>query len=110
MLTFKRGRIKILDFGGAPFLEPPVTQACPETIDWVMKMTKKWPVNPERRRPGNCPGIVAKPDVEKPWGIQRIDPNCVCDKGLLLYVPPGQTVYPCPVHPERGIRGQEIRC
>lgn len=39
------------------------------------------------------------------WRPQRPHPDCVCGKPLLLYVPPGETAYPCHVHPERGITG-----
>ena len=36
------------------------------------------------------------------------DPNCICGKPLLLYIPPGELAYPCPVHPERAIKGADI--
>lgn len=94
MLTFKHGSIKIVDFGGAPFPEPPVTQASLDTVDWLLKMTKKWPAKP------------FFPECPRP----RENRNCVCGKPLLLYVPPGEVAHPCPVHPEYAIRGQEIRC
>lgn len=32
------------------------------------------------------------------------DPNCICNKPLYLYIPPGQHTH-CPVHPEKAIYG-----
>lgn len=46
-----------------------------------------------------------------PWKRDKSidDPRCICNKPLLLYVPAGEHVH-CPVHPNRVIRGSEVRC
>ena len=35
----------------------------------------------------------------------RRDSNCMCGKPLMLYIPPGEHVHPCPVHPEVVLHG-----
>jgi hypothetical protein len=48
----------------------------------------------------NCPENHRHP--------RRPDPNCNCGKPMGIYIPPGEHVHPCPVHPERVMRGPEI--
>ena len=40
-----------------------------------------------------------KPIVPQP------DPRCVCGKPFLLYIPPGEHVHLCSIHPERAVYG-----
>jgi hypothetical protein len=35
------------------------------------------------------------------------DPRCICNKALLLYIPPGQHIH-CPVHPQHVIYGPMV--
>lgn len=69
-----------------------------ELAERVVRDAAARPVIVVPLKPGNIP--IRLPRLPHP--------DCVCGKPLLLYVPPGETAYPCHVHPERGIRGQEV--
>lgn len=54
-----------------------------------------------------CP-VPNCPENEK--GLEPHDPNCMCGKPMMIYIPPGQHIHPCPVHPDRIMRGPDIIC
>ncbi len=58
------------------------------------------------RKQNPCP--QCPPDSE-PWEPEPYNPNCICNKPLLLYIPPGQHIH-CPVHPDVILRGSDITC
>ncbi len=37
--------------------------------------------------------------------VKTPDPNCMCGKPFWMYIPPGQHVHPCLVHPEYVLHG-----
>jgi hypothetical protein len=43
----------------------------------------------------------------KPWGHRPTlpNPNCMCGKPLLIVIPPGEHIHPCPVHPDYAVYG-----
>lgn len=49
----------------------------------------------------NCPVHPPAPPIP--------DPRCICNKPLLLYIPPGQHFH-CPVHPDMVIYGNATYC
>jgi len=36
--------------------------------------------------------------------------GCTCGKPIGIFIPPGQHIHPCPVHPDKVLRGSNIRC
>lgn len=53
----------------------------------------------------NCPHTPQPFKVVPPTN----DPQCICSKPLLLYIPPGEHVH-CPVHPAHVIHGSNVTC
>ncbi len=49
----------------------------------------------------NCPiPIKSEPTIP--------DLNCQCGKALMIYIPPGDHLHPCPIHPDYIVRGPDI--
>ena len=46
---------------------------------------------------------------EQLWKDQY-NPACQCNKPLMIVIPPGRHIHPCPVHPDVAIYGQNIMC
>ncbi len=64
-------------------------------------------VMPYKKVPSSCPycpdETVWEPDPSYD------NPNCICNKPLLIYIPAGQHIH-CPVHPDYRIHGSNITC
>lgn len=55
----------------------------------------------------NCP-VPDCPENDPKWPKpEPFNPNCICNKPMLLYIPPGQHIH-CPVHPQHVIHGSHI--
>ena len=58
------------------------------------------------KKQNGCPHCPPTEEWPEPG---RYDPNCICNKPMMLYIPPGQHIH-CPSHPDVIIRGSDITC
>ena len=55
-----------------------------------------------------CP-VPDCPEDDRQYRPFPSDPNCICNKPMMIYIPPGQHIH-CPSHPKYIIRGSGVTC